>query len=99
HYVATFKGGNGPLTTAIGLKKVSGEKIDFNAEQGTMTSWQRQEKLKGMQGLGIIVNPKAVVKQTDDAKNNLLIAETEANGTISYWTGFAWDQAGHIADQ
>ena len=64
-----------------------------------MTSWEKQEKIKGMQGLAIIVNPKAVVKETDDAKNNLLIAKTEADGTISYWTGFAWDQAGQIADQ
>ncbi len=99
HYIATFKGGNGPLTTAIGLKKVSGEQKEFSAEQGTMTSWEKMEKIKGMEGVAIVANPKAVVKETDDAKNNLLIAKTGADGAISYWTGFAWDQAGQIADQ
>lgn len=99
HYTATFKGGSGALTTAIGLKKTSGAKMDFSAEGGTMTSWEPMEKNMGMQGLGIIVDPKSVVKQTEDAKHHLVLAKTDANGVISYWTGFAWDRPGKITSQ
>jgi len=99
HYVATFKGGSGALTTAIGLKKTKGAKIDFNAEGGTMTSWERMEKNLGMQGLGIIVDPKSVVKEAEDSHHHFVLAKTEANGSISYWTGFAWDRPGIIPNQ
>jgi Domain of unknown function (DUF4861) len=99
HYVAMFKGGNSPLTAAIGLKKVSGEQKDFNAEQGTLASWQSMEKNLGMQGVAAIVNPKSVVKETEDKQNNLMLAKTDANGSISYWAGFAWDRPGKITSQ
>jgi hypothetical protein len=99
HYVATFKGGNGPLTTAVGLKKVSGEQKDFNAEQGTLASWEPMEKNLGMQGVAAIVEPKSVVKETEDKQNNLVLVKTDANGSISYWAGFAWDRPGKIASQ
>ncbi|HEX4264410.1 MAG TPA: DUF4861 family protein [Verrucomicrobiae bacterium] len=99
HYVATFKGGNGLLTAAIGLKKVSGEQKDFNAEQGTLASWQSMEKNLGMQGVAAIVNPKSVAKETEDKQNNLMLAKTDANGSISYWAGFAWDRPGKITSQ
>jgi hypothetical protein len=99
HYVATFKGGSGALTSAIGLKKTSGAQIDFDDKGGTLTSWEPMEKNMGMQGLGIIVEPRSVVKQAEDAHNNFVIAKTDANGSISYWTGFAWDRAGKIASR
>ncbi|HEY2081918.1 MAG TPA: DUF4861 family protein [Verrucomicrobiae bacterium] len=99
HYVATFKGGNGPLTAAVGLKKVSGEQKDFNAEQGTLISWEPMEKNMGMQGVAAIVDPKSVVKETDDKQNNLVLVKTDANGSISYWAGFAWDRPGKITSQ
>ena len=50
HYVATFKGGNGPLTAAIGLKKTGGAKIDYDAAGGSLTAWEPMEKRMGMQG-------------------------------------------------
>jgi formylmethanofuran dehydrogenase subunit D len=99
HYVAAFKGGSGALTSAIGLKKTSGAQIDFDDKGGTLTSWEPMEKNMGMQGLGIIVEPRSVVKQAEDAHNNFVIAKTDANGSISYWTGFAWDRAGKIASR
>ena len=99
HYVATFKGGNGPLTAAVGLKKVSGEQKDFNAEQGTLASWEPMEKNMGMQGVAAIVDPKSVVKETEDKQNNLVLVKTDANGSISYWAGFAWDRPGKITSQ
>lgn len=97
HYIATFKGG-APMA-AIGLKKVSGEKKDFNAEQGTLTSWEPMEKKMGMQGVAIIADPKSVQKETEDAHNNLLIVKLQDNSSVSYWAGFAWDRAGKITSQ
>lgn len=99
HYVAMFKGGNGPMTAAVGLKKVRGEQKDFNAEQGTLTFWEPMEKKMGMQGVAAIVDSKSLQKQAEDKDNNLLLVKTDANGTISYWAGFAWDRAGKIAYQ
>src|SRR5262249_39227186 len=99
HYWAMFKGGSEPLTAAVGLKKNADEQKDFDAKAGTLTSWQPMEKNLGMQGLGIVVDPKAVVKQAEDAKNNLVIVKTDADGTLSYWAGFAWDRAGKITSQ
>jgi len=100
HYLATFKGGSGALTAAVGLKKVSGEQKDFDAKAGTLTSWESMENKKlGMQGVGVIVNPAAIEKQTEDQHNNLVVVKTEPNGTISYWAGFAWDRPGKITSQ
>jgi hypothetical protein len=99
HYLAMFKGGNGPLTAAVGLKKVSGEQKDFNREQGTLTSWEPMEKNMGMQGVAAIVDPKAVEKETEDKQNNLVVVKTDGNGSISYWAGFAWDRPGKITGQ
>ena len=99
HYVATFKGGNGSLDAAIGLKKTSGAKIDYDSKTGSLTSWEPMEKRMGMQGLGIILDPKLIEKQAEDSKNNFIIAKTDANGSISYWTGFAWDKPGKITSQ
>jgi len=99
HYVATFKGGSGPLTAAIGLKKTAGAQIDYDSKVGALTSWEPMEKKLGMQGLGIIVDPKLLEKQAEDSKNNLAIAKVDANGTISYWTGFVWDRPSKIKNQ
>lgn len=99
HYVAKFKSANGPLTTAVGLKKVSGEQKDFNREQGTLASWEPMEKNMGMQGVATIVDPKAIVRETEDKQNNLVLVKTDANGAISYWAGFAWDRPGKITNQ
>lgn len=99
HYVAMFKGGNGPMMAAVGLKKVRGEQKDFNAEQGTLTFWEPMEKKMGMQGVAAIVDPKSFQKQAEDKENNLLVVKTDGSGTISYWAGFAWDRAGKINDQ
>jgi hypothetical protein len=99
HYWAMFKGASAPMTAAVGLKKNAEEKNDFDAKQGTLTSWQPMEKNLGMQGLAVAVDPSALVKQAEDAKNNLLLVKTDEKGTISYWAGFAWDRAGRIASQ
>ena len=99
HYVAAFKGGKGPLTAAIGLKKTAGAQIDYDSKIGALTSWEPMEKKLGMQGLGIIANPKLLEKQAEDAKNNFVLAKTDVNGAISYWAGFVWDRPGKITSQ
>lgn len=99
HYQAMFKGGNGPMTAAAGLKKVHGEQKDFSATQGALSIWEPMEKKMGMMGVAAIVDPKSFQKQTDDKDNNLLLVKTDAAGTISYWAGFVWDRAGKVSDQ
>ena len=47
---------------AIGLKKVKDEQKQFNAEHGWLTIWEPMEKNLGMQGLAIVVDPRAVDK-------------------------------------
>ena len=98
HYVATFKGTNGPLTAAIGIKKTGGAKVDYDSKVGSLTTWEPMEKRMGMQGLGVIVDPKSLVKQAEDDKNHFAIAKIDGNA-ISYWTGFAWDRPGKIKSQ
>src|SRR5262249_45250077 len=97
-------GGGDPMPTGVGLvagvglKKVRDEQKDFNAEQGTLTSWEPMEKKMGMQGVAAIVDSKTLLKQAEDKENNLLLVKTDRSGTISYWAGFAWDHAGKITD-
>jgi len=89
HYVATFKGAIGTLPAAIGLKKTAGAKVEYDSKVGALTTWEPMEKKMGMQGLAIFVDPKFLVKQAEDDKNNFAIAMTGVNGAISYWAGFA----------
>jgi len=96
HYVATFKGAIGTLPAAIGLKKTAGAKVEYDSKVGALTTWEPMEKKMGMQGLAIFVDPKFLVKQAEDDKNNFAIAMTGVNGAISYWAGFAWDRPGKI---
>lgn len=99
HYQAFLKpqGATGALTAAIGLKKVQGEAKDFNKDRGTLSSWEPMEKRLGMQGVAIIVDPKSLLRETEDNKNNLLLVRPASDNTVSYWSGFAWDRAGKIS--
>jgi hypothetical protein len=87
------------LTTGIGLKKVSGESKDLNAEHGWLAKWERMEKNAGNQGLAIIVDPKLFVKQTEDQRNLLVLAKVSQDNVASYWAGFCWDKAGLCPDE
>ena len=86
----------GPLTSAIGLKKVAGEQKQFNAARGSLTAWEKVEKNMGMQGVAVVVDPKSVEKETEDKLNNLVLVKCGADNTVIYWAGFAWDKAGQI---
>jgi len=91
------RGGNEPLTVAIGLKKVKDEQKDFRAQRGWLAIWEPMEKDLGMQGVAIVVNPGAVDKLAEDKLNNLLLLKATDTSPISYWAGFAWDRAGLIS--
>lgn len=98
HYQVTFKpeNGDGALTAAVGLKKVKGEQLDFDAALGALAIWEPMEKNQGMQGVAAIVDPKKFVKQAEDKQNHLLLVRAEPGNSIDYWAGFAWDRAGKI---
>lgn len=86
------------LTCGIGLKKVTGEQLVFNAAQGWIGIWEKVEENQGMQGVALVVDPQAVIKQTEDKQNNLLLVKTAPNKSVSYWSGFFWDKTGQFAD-
>jgi uncharacterized protein DUF4861 len=87
-------GGHDSLALAIGLKKVKDEQKQFNAEHGWLTIWEPMEKNLGMQGLAIVVDPRAVDKENEDKLNHLVVLKPGM--AASYWAGFAWDRAGKI---
>jgi hypothetical protein len=101
HFRSTYRpeGAAGPLTCAIGLKKVAGEQKSFNAEQGWMAIWEKMEKNQGMQGVGLIVSPKELVQETSDSANNLVLVRVGPDHVVSYWAGFAWDKASQCTDE
>ena len=86
----------GALTSGIGIKKFAGEQKDFNAARGCLTVWQKMEKNAGMQGVAVVVNPASLEKEAEDKLNNLVLAKCNADNSVSYWAGFAWDKAGQI---
>jgi hypothetical protein len=83
------------LTMGVGLKKVVGEKLEFNAERGWLLKWEQVEKNSGEQGLAVIFDPRSFQKQAEDRLNHLILTKVSPAGVAAYWTGFAWDRAGH----
>lgn len=98
HYRVAFTPADGgePLTAAIGLKKVKGEERSFDQPLGTLRVWEPMEKKRGMQGVAIVADPKALIGEAADRQNDLLLVRPGPANTIDYWAGFAWDKAGRI---
>jgi pectinesterase len=94
----TFQGRITWTTSAVGLKKVAGEKKDFNADHGWLSISEKMEKGQGMQGVALVVDPKKFAGQAEDAKNNLLLLKTAPDNSVSYYAGFYWDRSGQFAD-
>jgi hypothetical protein len=84
------------LTSAAGIKKVSGEQKEFNAERSWLVKWERMEKNAGNQGLAIVVDPKTFDKQVEDRLNLLLLQKVSESNTATHWAGFCWDKAGQF---
>jgi hypothetical protein len=84
------------LAVAIGLKKVAGEKVDVDVENGWLAKWETMEKKAGSQGLAVIVRPGNFAKHTEDKLNQLIITRPLTDQTATWWAGFCWDKAGEI---
>ena len=101
HFQSFYKpqGGDQPLTSAIGLKKVKDEEKHFNAEHGWLSSWEPMEKDLGMQAVALVVDtkmlpqtmalgvdPKMLPKEAEDRQNNLLLVKA-ARGQLGVVLG------------
>jgi hypothetical protein len=93
---ASYQGAGDSLAPAVGFKKVKDEQKQFNGERGWFTIWEPMDKNLGMQGLAVVVDPRAVDKVTEDKLNNLLVLKPGITTPVTYWAGFAWDRAGKI---
>lgn len=103
HVRSTFKqftkpGEQRELVTGIGMKKVPGETLAADSAAGWFAKWEPVASNGGNQGLAVLVDPSAFKQQTEDDLNHLVLAKVPADGAVGYWTGFAWDKAGHVAD-
>ncbi|HEU4931937.1 MAG TPA: DUF4861 family protein [Pyrinomonadaceae bacterium] len=98
HFRASYQApsGSDSLALAVGLKKVKGAQKHLNAERGWFTIWEPVEKNLGMQGLAILVDPRAFEGVTEDSRNHLVVLKPGITAPVSYWAGFAWDRAGKI---
>ena len=92
------QGGITSLVTGIGLKKAADEVKEFNADRGWLVKWEAMAKALGNQGLAVIVDPKAIIRQTEDTLNLLVLSRADAENVASYWAGFCWDKGGQFAD-
>lgn len=90
--------GGAPLVSGVGLKKVSGQELQFNRERGWLTAWEKVAKNQGMQGLGIVADPAIIEGQAEDRLNHLLLLKTTVTNTVSYRAGFVWDKSGQFSD-
>lgn len=86
------------LVTGIGLKKVKGERLDFDPHLGRLCAWESMEMNAGEQGLALIGDPGLTVQRSEDPLNYLLLARVPDGGAVSYWAGFCWDRGGQFAD-
>ena len=98
HFRASYQtpAGGDSLALAVGLKKVKDAQKHLNAERGWFTVWEPVEKNQGMQGLAIVVDPRAFDAVTEDKLNHLVVLKPGITTPVSYWAGFAWDRAGKI---
>ncbi|MCX8497713.1 MAG: DUF4861 family protein [Akkermansiaceae bacterium] len=90
---------DGRPTVGIGMKKVLGEKLEVNPEEGWMAKWEVMEKGAGNQGLALITGPKLFSKQVEDSLNHLVLMRANPSNVAIYWAGFCWDKAGRFTTQ
>jgi hypothetical protein len=84
------------LVSGVGLKKVEGEQVVLNPEQGWLAKWEPVAKEGGEQGLAIVFGPGDFVAKVEDELNHLVVLTTGPDGVASYWAGFCWDKAGAL---
>ncbi len=90
----------GVLTIAAGIKKNEGSSATSDGASGWLRSWEPIRKGKqGYLGLGIIMDPSAIVGTTEADGNYLVIAKTRPDGSAVYYAGFGWDRSGDFTDE
>lgn len=91
-----IESGSGPLVAGLGMKKVSGQTVELNPKDGWLAQWEAVAKNNGMQAIGILADPNAVVDGAHDDLNNLLLVKVGQDNTVRYRAGFYWDKSGHF---
>lgn len=91
------------LPVAIGLTTHDGSATaDHDLAGGWMSCWETIDEL-GL-GTGVIMDPGSIVDYQDiasataDQSHALLIANTDENGQVSWWSGYGWEGAGEITN-
>jgi hypothetical protein len=99
HFQSTFDG-RGPLAVAIGIAKHPGQTVDFDANAGSMRSWEPLQKGEsGNLGCAIVLPPGKQAERQQIESDHLLVATAPKSGPLSYYVGTAWDRAGRVRDQ
>lgn len=93
---ASYQGVSDSAALAVGFKKSKDAQKQFNGERGWLTIWEPMANNLGMQGLAVVVDPRAVDKVAEDKLNHLLVLKPGIATPVTYWAGFAWDRAGKI---
>ena len=101
HFVSTYAGidsGKDELCGA-GLRKMQGDKKEFNSDHGYLVKEEPMEKNGGTQGIALIADPSQIDKQTEDAKNDLVLLKIPQDShAVSFWAGYYWDKSGQFKD-
>ncbi len=85
------------LVMGVGLKKVKGEQLELNPQEGWFLKWEPMEKNAGYQGLALVFQPSVYLEKTEDKLNHLVLVRLDGvHGT--YWAGYCWDKAGIITN-
>ena len=84
------------LVGAIGLKKVSGEEVVSNPENGSLRKWEPVQKKAGNQGLAVVLARGAWQGTAETDMDHLVLVPLEEDHVLEYWAGFCWDRAGAI---
>ncbi len=88
--------GNESLPVAVGIiKRPEPGTIWLQERSGIMGYWEPQHGVDGTTGTGcILLNPVKEMKVTNG--HLLAVSATDKQKSITYYTGAAWDKAGHI---
>ncbi|MCU4677292.1 DUF4861 domain-containing protein [Catenovulum sp. 2E275] len=89
------------VTVAIGVTTHDG-KAQATSQGNTVTTWESIDDSELGTGVVLPAKQKAnyveVKTEQKDRSHALLIAQTDANGKITYYAGFAWAKAGEITN-
>jgi len=94
------------MEIAVGLSTQNGiAAVTLNKDNGWISAWHELGKGAGMIGTGALVDTRYLVTMLEqksdkaDESHALAIVKTDANGSISWKAGFAWEGDGQITTQ